>query len=411
MPRSIMSLASETIAYQHAFQTWTKFHAETTRLKLGDRLLNPGSTSIEGISEAIRILPPGERLPVAFGVFLMAAGHWSPSGQAAFLGEFLPCPSDIESGILETARRTAVEPPESLPVTLEEFPSRLWKRAMASGHPDRLFHAAHQSVSAIIRLHFQYEEQGEPARPDFSELEPGEEMEFLVPSGDLPPVMDLLGLPPFTLPEMKGRVLDWITNKVRKNQFTLSSGEDDAFFAWVFADTSEGPMHVGEILSQANTMLEKLKGRKCLYSSHHAQRLGRLLFRLGKRRESIRCAKAMGRSPWQLGWQFQSIVGSVHARTRERLLRKDVIADAWEGDPALACSAMTVPLWLVNPVNRVNALMGLFKQAASCPWIFPRMHHVYQWHLALTGKQDALGEIEAIAPDYSVGLTMSCSIR
>lgn len=406
-----MALASETIAYQHAFQTWTKFHAETTRLKLGERFLNLESTSIEGISEAIRILPPGERLPVAFGVFLMAAGHWNPSGQAAFLGEFLPCPSEIERGILETARRTAVEPPAKLPVTLEEFPSRLWKRAMASGHPDRLIHAAHQSVNAIIRLHFQYEGQGEPARPDFSELEPGEEIEFLVPSGDLPPVMDLLGLPPFTLPEMKCRVLDWITNEVRKDQFTLSSGEDVAFFAWVFADTCEGPMHAGEILSQANTMLGKLKDRKSLYSSHHAQRLGRLLFRLGKRRESIRCAKTIGRSPWQLGWQFQSIIGSVHARIRERLLRKDVIANTWETNPALACSAMTLPLWLVKPVNRVSTLMGLFNQAASCPWIFLRMHHVYQWHLALAGKQEALDEIETIAPDWGIGLAKSLNLK
>ena len=318
--------------------------------------------------------------------------------------EFFPDPSAVERYLLEATASGALESPESLPVTIEEFPSRLWNRAIASGSPARLFNAGHQAVLATLRLFFQYQEQGEATPPDFSELKPGEEMEFLVLSGDLPRIMDLLGLPPYTLPEMKGRVLEWIMDEARREQFALSSGQGQAFFAWVFADTPDGPKYSEEIAEEATAMLEKLKDRKSLCSSHHAQRLGRLLFRLGRRRESIRCAKAVGLSPWQQGWQFQSIVGSVHRRIRERLLRPGTPTDTWASEPALASSAMSMPLWLVDPVNRVSDLVDLFRKAEACPWIFPRLYHVYQWHLALCGKQDVLTEIEADAPEFAIGL-------
>lgn len=74
-------------------------------------------------------------------------------------------------------------------------------------------------------------------------------------------------------------------------------------------------------------------------------------------------------------------------------------------DPALACSAMTIPLWLADGVERVSELTSLLYRAADCPWMFPRLQHIYQWHLAIAGKQAALGEIEQLAPDLAVGLT------
>jgi hypothetical protein len=397
-------LAPETIAYQHAGRVWEEFHAESTRLNLGERLQDLESCPSAEIAEALRILPGGERTPVAFGVFLHAASHWTPLEQTVFLGEFLPGPSVVERRILEAAARGALKAPEKLPVTLEEFPSRIWQRAIASGSPTRLIHAGHQAVLAMLRLYFRYEVQGEPTPPDFSKLQPGEEMEFRVPSGDLPPIMDLLGLPPFTLPEMKGRVLEWIMDAARKERFALSCGQDHAFFAWVFADTPDGPKYSEQIAEEAATMLERLNDRKSLHSSHHAQRLGRLLFRLGRRRESIRCAKAVGLSPWQQGWQFQTLVGSAHTRIRARLVRPGIISDAWTTEPALAGSAMSMPLWLVDPVNRVPDLVELFRKADACPWIFPRLHHVYQWHLALCGKQETLREVEAVDPEFAIGL-------
>jgi uroporphyrinogen-III synthase len=65
---------------------------------------------------------------------------------------------------------------------------------------------------------------------------------------------------------------------------------------------------------------------------------------------------------------------------------------------------MSMPLWLVDPVNRVPDLVELFRKADACPWIFPRLHHVYQWHLALCGKQETLREVEAVDPEFAIGL-------
>jgi hypothetical protein len=402
LPTSL--LAPETIAYQHARRAWEEFHAKSTQLNLGERLQNLESTSSAEIAEALRILPTWERTPVAFGVFIDAASRWSPHQQTVFLDEFSPDPSAVERCILEAAAFGTLKAPEKLPVTLEEFPNRIWRRAIASGSPARLVNAGRQAVLAILRLYFQHQEQGEATLPDISQLQPGEEIAFWVPSGDLPRLMDLLGLPPFTLPEMKARVLDWIMDEARKDRFVLTEGQDNAFFAWVFADTPEGPKYAEQVAEDAAAMLKKLNDRKCLYSRHHAQRLGRLLFRLGLRAESLRCAKAVGLSPWQQGWQFQSIVGSACHRIRESLIRPGMITDAWVTEPALACSAMSMPLWLVEPVNRVPDLVKLFEKADICPWMFPRLHHVYQWHLALCGKQSALAEIETLAPAWGIGL-------
>lgn len=261
----------------------------------------------------------------------------------------------------------------------------------------------------MLRLLFQYEVEGEPIPPDIRNLKPGDTLEFLVPSGDLPAEADLLAIPPFTLLEMKGRVLEKVYAKFTAGRFSLSDGQDAAFFAWVFADTDEGPDHIALILRHAGIMLERLKDRKSLYSSHHAQRLGRLLFRLGHRRESMRCAKAVGLSPWDEGWQFQSIRGSTHTRIRNRLVRPGTITDTWQTYPSLACSSMSLPLWLRDPINRMPELVKLFNGAQSCPWIFSHLHHVFQWHLALAGKQTALREIETIDPESAGGLASPSS--
>jgi hypothetical protein len=74
-------------------------------------------------------------------------------------------------------------------------------------------------------------------------------------------------------------------------------------------------------------------------------------------------------------------------------------------DPALACSSITIPLWLTDGVERVSSLSSLFFRAAECPWMFPRLQHIYQWHLALAGKQEALREIAQFTPDLAAGLS------
>ena len=373
-------------------------------LKLGECLQNLETTSAAAIVTALRVLPPLERTPVAFGVFLQAARHWSHVEQALFLGELMPEPSTVELHILKAAACGALLVPAKFPVTLEEFPSRIWQRALASGKPARIESAGHQAVAAMSHLLNQHEEAVECVMPDISKLKIGEEAIFHVPSGDLHPVIDLLGLSPFTLPEMKGRVLDKIIQDVTDGQFSMSKGQDLAFMAWVMADTSEGPARLARVMRQAANTLKKLLERKNLHNSHHGQRLGRLLFRLGLRSASMSFAKALGISPWERGWQHQPITRAAHARLRQILVKPDKVSDAWQRDPALACSAMSVPLWLSEAINRVPALVLLFNQAHACPWIFPRLYHVFQWHLALAGKQKALRKVEAVRADCSVGL-------
>lgn len=403
-PTSI--LAPETVAYQGARLAWEEFYTKSTQMNLGERLRDRDSFSSAEIAEALRILPACERTPVAFGVFIDVANRWSPYEQTVFRNEFFPDSSAVEHRLLEAASSRAMESPAWLPVTLEEFPSRLWKRAIVSGSEARLVNTGHQAVLAILRLYFQYREQSEATPPDLSKFKPGEEVTFLIPSGDLPPIMDLLGLPQCTLPEIKNRVLDWIINEAQERRFALSCGQDNAFLAWMFANTPDGPKYSEKIAKEAASVLEQLRVGKSLYCSHHAQRLGRLLFRLGRRRESLRCAKAVGLSLCQSGWQFQAIVGSSHRRIRERLLRPGIISDTWTSEPALASSAMSMPLWLVDSVDRVPDLMKLFGKADACPWIFPRLHQIYQWHLALCGKQETLREVEAFDPEFAIGLAV-----
>lgn len=66
---------------------------------------------------------------------------------------------------------------------------------------------------------------------------------------------------------------------------------------------------------------------------------------------------------------------------------------------------MSLPLWLVDGVSRVPELTQLFNQAAAFPWIFPRLYHVFQWHLAIAGKRQALKEVSGMCTDNDLGLT------
>jgi hypothetical protein len=185
----------------------------------------------------------------------------------------------------------------------------------------------------------------------------------------------------------------------------MSKDDIPAITAWILVDTKEGPGEIGKLSAEAEKTMENYLATHDLRDYHHTHRLGLLMFRFGLRRLASQCAKAIGDLPWKLGWQFQSISGKVHARIRKIILRPDSDADAWMKEPALACSAMSIPLWLADGVERVSTLVALFNKAAECPWIFPRLQHIYQWHLALAGKNEELGQIEKIAPAHSLGLS------
>jgi hypothetical protein len=401
-----MTHEPESLAYQAAFNQWEEFQSKATDLGLGARLRALETTPASDIAMALHALPPAERAPVAFGVFLTAAHRWRPCEQSVFLGEFLTAPSAVERYILEAAARGVLKPPAKLPVTVEEFPSRLWHRAVASGVPARIVAAGHQSVLAMLRLIDQYgdeEEDGMPGTGDGEEFRPS--------SDDLPAIMDLLGLPPTTLPEMKDRVLGRIAKDVTANRVAYTKEQLKRVAVWTFAGTPEGPKHVAEIINQSANLLRYPQIVKSTSGYRYAYGLGRFLFRLGLRGKSMYFARLLGLSPWAHGWQFQAIARDAHARIRKLLVKPGMMVDAWQQDPALACSAMSLPLWLTVAVSRVPALLGLFHHAHACPWVFPRLHHVFQWHLALAGKQSALSEIEIFSPDCSVGLAAGSHLQ
>jgi hypothetical protein len=134
-------------------------------------------------------------------------------------------------------------------------------------------------------------------------------------------------------------------------------------------------------------------------------RAGSLKFRLGDRQGAMACAKEFGSTPSRELWHLQPVAGSLHARVHEFVGRgREVPDETWTGCPALASSAMVLPLWIRDGQPRLKELTALFSRAADYPWIFPKLYHVLQWHLALAGDKASLDEIAAICPRFSLGL-------
>jgi hypothetical protein len=388
-------ICPEIQAYQHALAVWENFHAQSKCPVLDEESLSRRTASENSVDRVLRLLPQGERTPVAFGLFFRYGRNWKPVRQSVFLGEFLPDPSPVERRLLEAAAKGAVKLPEKLPVTVEEFPSRIWKRAQASHCPQRLVTAGWLACNAMFSLHEQHEND-----TDLEDL-----MTFRIPSGDLPDVIDLAALSPVRFVDLKNRVIDRLMDETLAGRFQISTEEMPAIKAWALVDTDDRAVGIEKLSAEAQANMESYLIKGGLRDHHHTRRLGRLMFRFGHRRLASQCAKVLGFSPWAHGWQFQSISGNAHARIRKAILRPDSDTDVWMKDPALASSAMSIPLWLMDGVARVSSLVALFNKAAECPWIFPRLQHIYQWHLALAGKHEELRRIEELAPDLAVGLS------
>lgn len=388
-------LKPEILAYQHALTVWETFRAELPCPPMDVESLTRRPASENMLDRVLRLLPPNERTPVAFGIFIRFGRNWKPLRQTSFLGEFLPAPTPVERRLLEAAAKGAMKRPGKIPVTVEEFPSRIWKRAVASGNPKRLVTACYQAVNAIYGLYEQYKED--------TDLD--DSTVFRVPSGDLPDFIDLAALSPIRFAELKNRIIDRLGDDIRTERFEISTEVMPAIKAWILVDTAECAKGIEKLSAEARQTMENYLITDSLRDHHHTHRLGRLMFRFGLRRLACQCAKVLGDSPWELGWQFQAICGTAHSRIRKIILRPDSEADAWMKEPALACSAMSIPLWLMDGVERVSELTALFQKAEECPWIFPRLQHIYQWHLALAGKIAELGAIETISPDLAIGLS------
>lgn len=390
----------EIQAYQHALTVWESFHSRSKCPVLDEESLTRRAVSENSIDRILRAIPQDERTPVAFGIFMRFGRNWSPRRQSAYLGEFLPNPSSIERPILEAAATGALKRPRRIPVTVEEFPSRIWKRAQATQSPTRLINAAWMASNAMLRLHKQYEDDV---------IDPEDLTTFRIPSGDMLNVIDLAALSPIHFPDLKTRIIDRLMDEVRAGRYEISMEEMPAVKAWVLVDTNERADGVEKLSAEARSTMTNYLNHHKLRDYHHTHRLGRLLFRFGLRRLSAQCAKVIGYLPWELGWQFQAICGSAHTRIRRIILRPNSDIDAWMREPALACSSMSIPLWLVDGVERVSELIALFNKADECPWIFPRLQHIYQWHLALAGKFEELSQIETISPDLAIGLSKQLS--
>ena len=389
-------MTNEIQAYQHALAVWENFHSQSKCPVLDEESLTRRGASENSIDRVLLALPQAEQIPVAFGLFMRFGRNWSPLRQTSFLGEFLPGPSPVERNLLEAAAKGAVKRPRKLPVTVEEFPSRIWNRAQTSQSPRRLVSAAWLACNSMLRLHEQYEDD---------DIDPEDLTTFRIPSGDLPDVMDLAALSPARFVDLRSRIIDHIMEEVLRDRFEISMEDMSAIKAWVLVETKEQADGIENLSAEARATMVKYMTHHSLRDYHHTHRLGRLLYRFGLRRLSSQCAKAIGYLPWELGWQFQPISGAVHSRIRKIILRPNSDIDAWMKEPALACSAMSIPLWLLDGVARVSELAALFNRAEECPWIFPRLRHIYQWHLALADKHAELRRIEELAPDLAVGLS------
>lgn len=381
--------------YQHAMRCWQSFHAAAVTPEAADLLRRSRSISTAALADILRPLPACERRPVAFGMFLRAAAMWEASARAGFLVEFLDAPTPAERGLLEAAAMGALPVPRHLPLTLDEFPSRIWQRAVASGRPARLVTAAHLAVQAMIQLYRQHEDD-----TDLVDLMP-----LQLPSGDLPPFTDLLALPPPSCHKLKARVIERIIHEIRADRYGMCLFDTRSHSAWTKSGSEASGDHIAAVADDAARCMKLSLTRGKGIEVFHTRRLGKLLFRLGCRRMARQCARVVGGRPSRFRWHHQPIPSAGHARIRKAIIRHGSPADAWLTDPALACSAMSTPLWLGAATPRTDALAALFRRARECPWVFPRLQHIYQWHLALAGRFDLLREIEQLAPELAVGLS------
>ncbi len=391
-------LLPESLAYQHALHHWQNFQEAANRTRLDKLLRRPGAFGKPPYIEALNLLPHAERRPVVFGELARYANEFSPEDYLRLREQFLPDASVLELETLEAVKRGDLTIPDQLPVTLEEFSSRIWQRAMASGSATRLVAAGCHAINKTLMLYSQFE--------DFPENE--NEYIFTINNGDIPEIFDLFVLAPKQHSALKNQLASSLMAKVEAGEVTWTHEVNAIIPAWLSLMDEDSTATVDKFIQDARNHIDELKhvGLKRLTSHYRIRKLGRLLFRLGKRKESLRAARALGYSAWAEGWQFQCTDGKGYANRRNYLVQPSTDANAWQHEPALACSEMTLPLWLIDGVSRVPELVTLFNQADTFPWVFPQLYHIFQWHLAIAGNQAALQEIAAMDRTTDLGLAI-----
>ena len=389
-------LLPESLAYHHALHHWQNFQEAASRTRLDKLLRRPGAFGKPPYIEALNLLPHAERRPVVFGELARYANEFFPEDYLRLREQFLPDASVFELETLEAVKRGDLTIPDQLPITLEEFSSRIWQRAIASGSAARLFAAGCHAIDKTLMLYSQFE--------DFLENE--NEYIFRINNGDIPEIFDLFVLAPKQHSALKNQLASSLMAKVEAGEITWTHEVNSIIPAWLSLMDEDSAATVDKLIQDARNHIDELQhvGLKRLTFHYRIRKLGRLLFRLGKRKESLRAARALGYSAWAEGWQFQCTDGKGYANRRNYLIQPSTDTNAWQHEPALACSEMSLPLWLMDGVSRVPELVTLFNQADTFPWVFPQLYHIFQWHLAIAGNQAALQEIAAMDRTTDLGL-------
>lgn len=292
-PASPQNLIPESLAYQNALERWRDFQDVAKTMRLDQMLGRPGYFGKRVYLEALNLLPPAERRPVVFGELARYANEFFQQDYARIQKEILPDASAFELDTLEAVRRGEIPLPTQLPITLDRFPSRIWQRAVASGSARRLVAAGCLAVDQVLRLLFEIQDL-----PDMA----GENV-IGVPIGDLPELVDLIALAPRQHLGLKNKLIESLTADVEAGQFPLMKEMFAMIPAWIFLDDEGSHLRISPLVQEARSLtIELERGENRLKARHSLRALGRFFFRLGQRRESLRCARALGLSAWAERW-------------------------------------------------------------------------------------------------------------
>jgi hypothetical protein len=374
------------------------------------------------------MLPEGEREPVAFGIYLGGSAGWNAAEREHFRRRFLFGCESAALEVLGKADHGKFQAPVRVPATLEEFPSRIWKRALASGRPGRLAVAGAQALEAIIRL---LESHPGPvdqiperflghlrvnARVDLAEEDLGPraipkrrriETSMSVSGRPHTPFeLDLIALGPDAGHTLKARMLHHFTGRGFAGEFLTGRAIMRPLLLWFHCAIRDAVPE--EPFRESREKLASRKGRWPIDSILDAESkiLGPIAWRCGRRRSAAAFDPLPRPGLRRLhGWHHLPIQPLRHARIRKFLAeRNGAETETWLTDPGLACSGMSLPLWMADGVCRIGDLCSLMERAGTFPWVFPRLYHVFQWHLALAGRGAELGAIAYRHPGDSWGL-------
>ena len=406
--------------YSRSRAGWRAFHLSTCEGHHAARLRRFREVSASKLGDTLGLLPAGEREPVAFGIYLGAASGWNAEERERFRRHHLSRCHPAAAEVLDGADRGTLAAPGRVPATLEEFPSRIWKRALASGRPGRLATAGAQAVEAIVRLLESHPDRGcgLPFYPTQRRMVPSVPIREAAPDyphpdhwlgvtvGDMPSELDLIAVAPASSLHLKGRMFDHFTALGQSIGFTILKPTAKAIFSW-FQGATQNVMP-DAYFADCEKRVANLRESRSPFRHPDAEVTvaGAIAYRLGRRRLAARFDPLPDPGLRRRhGWHHLPIPPERHARLR-RVLATQAGADAtaWQTDPGLACSGMSLPLWLEDGSDHLPKIAALLERTGEFPWVFPRLYHVFQWRLALAGHCDALRGIYERFPDDSWGL-------